>query len=156
SLNLDEKQVEKLAQIFYDFILEKIEYPKETEEVLKALKLKGKKLGLLTDTDVRPGLKRRRLNSLSFTKLFDAVLIAGEDIPQRKSSPIPFIELARLLDVEPKETLVIGDRMDADIDNAKEADMKAVLIDKYLPPNKGVHEPDAIIHELKQLLDVVD
>ncbi len=156
SLNLDEKQVEKLAQIFYDFIVEKIEYPKETEEVLKALKLKGKKLGLLTDTDVRPGLKRRRLNSLSFTKLFDAVLIAGEDIPQRKSSPIPFIELARLLDVEPKETLVIGDRMDADIDNAKEADMKAVLIDKYLPPNKGVHEPDAIIHELKQLLDVVD
>lgn len=156
SLNMDENQVEKLAQTFYDFILEKIEYPNDTEEILRALKSMGKKLGLLTDTDVRPGLKRRRLNSLSFTKLFDAVLIAGEDIQQRKNSPIPFIELARLLDAEPENTLVIGDRMDADIDNAKEAGMKAVLIDKYLPPNKGIHEPDAVIHELKQLLDIVD
>ncbi|MGC8533015.1 MAG: HAD family hydrolase [Candidatus Parvarchaeum sp.] len=156
SLNLDEKQAEKLAQLFYDFILEKINYSSDTEEVLKALKSRGKKLGLLTDTDVRPGLKRRRLNSLDFIKLFDVVLIAGEDIPQRKNSPIPFIEIARLLNAEPRDTVVIGDRMDADIDNAKEAGMKAVLIDKYLPPNAGVHDPDAVIHELKQLLDVLD
>ncbi len=110
----------------------------------------------MTDTDVRPGLKRRRLDSLSFIKLFDAVLIAGEDIPQRKNSPIPFIEIARLLNAEPRDTVVIGDRMDADIDNAKEAGMKAVLMDKYLPPNTGAHDPDAVIHELKQLLDVLD
>lgn len=156
SLNLDEKQIGELAQVFYDFILEKIEYSDDTEEILKALKSRGKKLGLLTDTDVRPGLKKRRLNSLSFTKLFDVVLIAGEDIPQRKNSTIPFIEIARLLNEEPKNTLVLGDRMDADIDNAKEAGMKAVLIDRYLPPNTGVHEPDAVIHELKQLLEIVD
>ena len=156
SLNMDERQIEELAQVFYDFILEKINYSGDTEEVLKTLKSRGKKLGLLTDTDVRPGLKKRRLNSLGFTKLFDAVLIAGEDIPQRKNSSIPFIELARLLNVEPKNTLVVGDRMDADIDNAKEAGMKAVLIDTYLPPNKGIHEPDAVIHELKQLLEIVD
>lgn len=156
SLNLDEKQIGELAQAFYDFILEKIEYSDDTEEILKALKSRGKKLGLLTDTDVRPGLKKRRLNSLSFTKLFDVVLIAGEDIPQRKNSTIPFIEIARLLNEEPKNTLVLGDRMDADIDNAKEAGMKAVLIDRYLPPNTGVHEPDAVIHELKQLLEIVD
>ncbi len=156
SLNMDERQIDELAQIFYDFITEKINYSSDTEEVLKALKSMGKKLGLLTDTDVRPGLKKRRLNSLSFTNLFDAVLIAGEDIPQRKNSSIPFIELARLLNSEPESTLVVGDRMDADIDNAKEAGMKAVLIDKYLPPNAGIHEPDAIIHELKQLLEIID
>ena len=156
SLNMNEKQIDELAQVFYDFILEKIDYSNDTEEVLKALKSKGKKLGLLTDTDVRPGLKKKRLDSLSFTKLFDEVLIAGEDIPQRKNSPIPFIELARLLNVEPESILVVGDRMDADIDNAKEAGMKAVLIDKYLPPNTGVHKPDAVIHELNQLLEIVD
>ncbi|MCL5107033.1 MAG: HAD family hydrolase [Candidatus Parvarchaeota archaeon] len=156
SLNMNEKQIDELAQVFYDFILEKIDYSNDTEEVLKALKSKGKKLGLLTDTDVRPGLKKKRLDSLGFTKLFDEVLIAGEDIPQRKNSPIPFIELARLLNVEPESILVVGDRMDADIDNAKEAGMKAVLIDKYLPPNTGVHKPDAVIHELNQLLEIVD
>ena len=156
SLNMNEKQIDELAQVFYDFILEKIDYSNDTEEVLKALKSKGKKLGLLTDTDVRPGLKKKRLDSLGFTKLFDEVLIAGEDIPQRKNSSIPFIELARLLNVEPESILVVGDRMDADIDNAKEAGMKAVLIDKYLPPNTGVHKPDAVIHELNQLLEIVD
>jgi HAD superfamily hydrolase (TIGR01549 family) len=156
SLNMTEKQIDDMAQIFYDFILEKISYSNDTDEVLKALKSKGKKLGLLTDTDVKPGLKKRRLNSLGFTKLFDAILIAGEDIPQRKNSLIPFIEIARLLNVEPKNTVVVGDRMDADIDNAKEAGMKAVLIDKYLPPNKGIHKPDAVIHELKQLLEIVN
>ncbi len=156
SLNLDEKQIEELSQKFYYFISEKIDYSKDTEEILKTLKSRGKKLGLLTDTDARPGLKKRRLNNLNFTKLFDVVLIAGEDIPQRKNSSIPFIEIARLLNVEPKNILVVGDRMDADIDNAKEAGMKAVLIDKYLPPNKGIHKPDAVIHELKQILEIVD
>ena len=156
SLNMDEKQIEELAQNFYDFILGKISYSSDTEEILKSLKARGKKLGLLTDTDVRPGLKKKRLNNLGFTRLFDAVLIAGEDIPQRKNSSIPFIEIARLLNVEPENALVVGDRMDSDIDNAKEAGMKAVLIDKYLPPNNGIHKPDAIIHELKELLDIVD
>ena len=56
----------------------------------------------------------------------------------------------------PSDTVVIGDRMDADIDNAKEANMKAILIDKYLPPNSGVHKPDAVIHELKELLEIVE
>ncbi len=156
SLNLNEQEIESLASKFYMYIREKIEYPNDTEYVLKEFKSRGKKLGLLTDTDVRPGLKKERLDSLSFTKLFDAIVIAGETIPQRKNSEIPFLEVSRLLQVDPSDTVMIGDRVDADIDNAKEANMKAILIDKYLPPNTGVHKPDAVIHELKELLDIVE
>ena len=156
AFGLDEKEVNELAELFYEFILEKITYPEYTEEILETLKKKGKKLGLLTSSDVRPGLKKERLNRLGFTRLFDAVIIAGETIPQRKNSPIPFIELSRLLGVKPAETVVIGDRADSDIDNAKEAGMKAILINKYLEPNQGRYEPDYIIHDIKELLYIID
>lgn len=156
SLKLTENDIEDLAKGFYRFISEKINYSEDTESILKEFKLRGKKLGLLTDTDVRPGLKNERLSRLNFTKLFDVIIIAGESIPQRKNSNIPFLEISRLLNVVPSDTVVIGDRMDADVDNAKEANMKAILIDKYLPPNSGVHKPDAVIHELKELLEIVE
>jgi putative hydrolase of the HAD superfamily len=156
SLKLSEQEIDSLANEFYDFIREKISYSNDIEDILKEFKSRGKKLGLLTDTDVRLGLKKERLDKLSFTKLFDVIIIAGETIPQRKSSNIPFIEISRLLHVEPSDTVVIGDRMDSDIDNAKDANMKAILIDRYLLPNTGVHKPDAVIHELKELLEIVE
>ncbi|MEM0143438.1 MAG: HAD family hydrolase [Candidatus Parvarchaeum sp.] len=156
NFKLTEKEIDELAESFYSFILEHITYPEYTESVLQTLKKRGKKLGLLTDTDVKPGLKKQRLDRLSFTKLFDAILIAGETIPQRKNSPIPFLELSRMLGVKPVDTIVIGDRMDADIDNAKEAGMKAILIDMFLPPNTGIHKPDFQIHDLREALDIID
>jgi HAD superfamily hydrolase (TIGR01549 family) len=156
NLGLNDKEIDELAELFYYFILEKVTYPEYTESVLEALKTKGKKLGLLTDSDVRPGLKKQRLNKLGFIGLFDVVMIAGETIPQKKNSPIPFLEVSRLLEVKPADILVVGDRMDADIDNAKEAGMMAALIDRFLPPNTGVHQPDVHIHDIKELLDIVE
>lgn len=155
SLGLTENEINELAESFYDAILNKVTYPEYTENVLEELKNRGKKLGLLTDTDVRPGLKKRRLEKLSFIRLFDAFIIAGETIPQRKTGPIPFIELSRLLGVKPEDTVAVGDRMDADIDNAKEAGMKAILTDAFLQPNTGINEPDAVIHDIKDLLNII-
>lgn len=153
---LSDEELDKLAETFYDFIMNQITYPEYTKNILEALKERGKKLGLLTDTDVRPGFKKLRLSKLGFINLFDVVLIAGETIPQRKNSPLPFLEISRLLGVNPEDAVVIGDRMDADIDNAKEAGMKAILIDKYLPPNKGNYEPDFQIHDIKEVLDIIE
>ncbi len=155
-LNIGENEIEELASVFYRDIIEKITYPEYTEEVLKTLKERGKKLGLLTDTDAKLGLKKQRLDRFNFIKLFDAIVIAGETIPQRKNGPIPFIEISRLLDVKPEDSVAIGDRMDADIDNAKEAGMKAILIDAFLPPNTGINDPDARIHNLREILDIIE
>lgn len=156
SLGIEETQLMEFGELFYKFVAEEIRYPEYTGEVLETLKKKGKKLGLLTATDVRPGLKKRRLDLLGFTGLFDSVVIAGETIPQKKNNPIPFLELARMLCEKPEDTVVVGDSMDADIENAKEAGMKAILIDKYVEPNGGKHEPDTVIHDIKELLEIIE
>ncbi len=156
SLGITEEELNQFGETFYRFIKEKIYFPEYTEDTLKTLKARGKKLGLLTDTDAKPGFKKERLDEIGFTRLFDVVMIAGETIPQRKNSPIPFIELARLLGEQPSDIAAVGDRMDADVQNAKESGMKAILMDAFLKPNEGRYTPDYIIHDIRELLDIIE
>ncbi|MEW6222890.1 MAG: HAD-IIIA family hydrolase [Candidatus Hadarchaeota archaeon] len=128
-------------------------YP-EAREVLSELKKRGYKLGLVTDTDGKKGLKRRRLRRMELLEFFGAVVIGGDDTPRPKPSPEPFLLAARKLRARPSECLMVGDKPFTDIRGAKAAGMKTVLLKKREWDAKD--RPDFTVGALSEILHVVE
>jgi len=102
-------------------------YP-DTIPTLDYLKEKGYLLGLVSDTDKLPGMKRHRIEIQPFKHLFNITLVSGEETKETKPSPEPFLVAAEKLRVKPEECIFVGDKPFADIKGAKSAGMKTVLI----------------------------
>ena len=158
SIKLNEKEKEYYTNLFYSYIIENQKFSSKTEELLKELKGEGKKLALLSERDPISGLKAKRINKVPFHKYFDVVVIAGETIPFSKArdGPKSFIETAKLLELNTKDIIMVGDRQDLDIQNAKESGMKAVLFTGYeKSQEKGNYEPDLIISDISEFSKVL-
>ncbi len=102
-------------------------YP-DTMQLLNYLKEKGYLLGLVSDTDRLPGMKRHRIEIQPFKDLFDLTLVSGEETKESKPSPEPFLVAAERLGVRPEESIFVGDKPFADVEGAKNAGMKTVHI----------------------------
>ncbi len=123
-------------------------YP-DAEPTLNYLKRKGYKLGLVTDTDGKPGIKSKRLKHLDFTRLFDVVVISGEDTVHTKPSPEPFLLAASKLGLNAEACAVVGDKPFTDIRGAKAAGMRAIWIRRR---DWGTEEPaDLVVDSLAKL-----
>lgn len=123
----------------------------DTLSTLKHLKSKGYFLGLITDTDGVPGFKRARIKKLAFSKIFDAIIIAGEDTKDTKPNPEPYLKAAKLLKVLPNECVYVGDKPFTDIEGALRARMKGILVYRRKWNVKKYSNPDLIVNDLNQL-----
>ncbi|MCL4398677.1 HAD hydrolase-like protein [Candidatus Parvarchaeota archaeon] len=153
SIKLNEKEKEHYKQIFYSHVLNNQKFSDKTEGLLKELKREGKKLALLSERDSVEGLKAERINKVPFRGYFDVVVIAGETVPFTKSKDgiKPFVETAKLLGFGTNDIVMIGDRLDLDIQNAKESGMKTVLFTGYAKSQeKGKYEPDLVISDISE------
>jgi putative hydrolase of the HAD superfamily len=95
---------------------------------LDYLKNRGYLLGIITDTDGAPSIKKWRIRQSNLTKYFSVIFIAGEDSEKVKPDPEPFILAASKLGLHPEECMMIGDKPFTDIEGAKRAGMKATLV----------------------------
>ena len=124
-------------------------YP-ETVEVLEELKSRGYKLVVVSNWDSPlDGL----LTRLGIAHYFDAIL-ASHDANVLSAKPDPHIfEIAmNRLDVDRDEIVHIGDTPDADIDGARNAGIRAILVDRK-GKFDGVHsETIASLSELLEML----
>ena len=119
---------EGLTQLYWT-TYSNADYPyADAESTLVYLKQKGYKLGLITDTDGKPGIKNRRLERFGFIRLFDVVIISGEDTLRTKPSPEPFLFAASKLGLPASKCVFVGDKPFTDIKGAKAAGMRAVLV----------------------------
>lgn len=153
SIRLDEKEKEYYKQAFYSYVLNNQKFSEKTEELLKELKKKGKKLALLSERDAVQGLKAERINKVPFHSYFDVIVIAGETIPFTKvrDGAKAFIETAKLLELNTSDIVMVGDRLDLDIQNAKESGMKAVLFTGYTKSQEiSTYEPDLVINNIAE------
>lgn len=101
---------------------------KETIPLLDFLRKKGYLLGLVTDTDGLLGMKTWRIKRLKFWKLFNVIVVAGEDTEKTKPNPEPFLLASQILNLCPSECIFVGDKPFTDIIGAKEAGMRTVLL----------------------------
>ena len=101
---------------------------RDAELTLRRLKREGYRLGMVSDSDGTPGMKRKRIRQVPFHDLFEAVVVAGEDTPRVKPGHESFSLIARKLGVEPKSSVYVGDNPRTDIEGAKAVGMVSVIV----------------------------
>jgi len=133
-------------------------------ELLRQLRDRGLKIGLISNTGRTPGsVLREVLAKREVLGLFDAVVFSNEHgycKPQRSI----FDALSSALQVPAGNTVFVGDNIYCDVHGAQQAGMRGVY---FIPQRRGgavapdvAHgltiSPDATIRDLRQLPEVID
>lgn len=127
-------------------------YP-HVQMTLLELAKRGIRLGVVSDAP--RAQVWLRLCGLSLQHVFDAV-VTFDDTHERKPSPAPFREVLRRLDVEPTESLMVGDWAERDVVGAKSLGMKTVFArygDTFDTKESGA---DYDVQDVLELVAIVD
>ncbi|MCD4655537.1 HAD-IA family hydrolase [bacterium] len=122
----------------------------EVRDVLDYLNDKYR-LGLITEGSVET--QRQQLTGQKIIEYFEAVIISG-DTPWHKPELSLYKYAASKLNIDPKCIVMVGDRLDWDIQPAKEIGMQTVYLAKKGDiSNKEVSDryADDVIFNLKEL-----
>ncbi len=119
---------------------------RDAEPTVRKLKQAGYKLGLVSDSDGTPGMKRKRIQQVPFHNLFQAIVVSGEDTPRVKPGHESFTLIAKKLGVQPRESVYIGDNPRTDIAGAKAVGMISVIVNRR--GNRG-EDPDYRVPNLR-------
>ena len=116
------------------------------------------KLGLLSNYPDGDAI-RASLRATGLIRYFDAVVVSG-DLGVVKPHPVPFLTVLRALRIKPSQTVLVGDNWLGDIQGAKQAGMRAILIQQWQTPEEFEREdhhvkPDALIAHLTELLHML-
>jgi putative hydrolase of the HAD superfamily len=130
-------------------------HPREdARDVLVALRERGLRLGLLSNTHWPRDWHEDVLARDGLLELFDARVYTS-DLEHVKPHPEAFSELLRRMQVEAARSVFVGDRQHDDIAGAAAVGMRTVWIRNDVVPTAAV-TPDAQIDELGELLGVLD
>jgi putative hydrolase of the HAD superfamily len=132
-----------------------VPYP-DTVHTLLELRDRGYKLGVITEG--RPVKQWEKLIRLGLQHFFHAVVIS-EEVQRQKPDVEMFRIAAKKIGFKPQESVMVGDRLDKDIQGANEAGMLTVQVmkGKYssLMPERDNQEPDYVVPCLKKILDIL-
>jgi N-acetyl-D-muramate 6-phosphate phosphatase len=150
---------EPLLQPFLDLYREQIVIDTRLfegfEETLRALEARGLALAIVTN---KPAwLTEAVLTETGLAQRFAAV-ICGDTLPEKKPHPAPVLEACRLLDVEAKRAVMVGDDQ-RDIDSARAAGAYSIAVRfGYAGDDENLDDwrADAVIDAPYGLIDWLD
>jgi len=115
----------------------------DADGVLEAVRDRGYKIGLISNTGRSPGYALRKLlDNYGVLKFFDATVFSNE-VERRKPDRAIFDYATRMLKAENAAVVHIGDNPEADYWGAKNAGMQAILLDQT-PPNSSQWPPHSL------------
>ncbi|MCH5316784.1 MAG: HAD-IIIA family hydrolase [Eubacterium sp.] len=125
-------------------------YP-ETEVVLKSLFERGYKLGIIANQSLG---SEKRLEEWGILKYFDVVIASAEEGVAKPDKEI-FFRALKKANCDPKNAVMVGDRLDNDIVPANEIGMKTIWIKQglggYATPQSLLEFPDHTVNDLTEL-----
>jgi len=129
-----------------------VPYPHVYLTLMELLK-RGLKLAVVSDAPAREAWLR--LCYLNFHHIFHAV-VTFEDTGERKPKPGPFRKALELLDIKPKEALMIGDWAERDMVGAANIGMKTVFA-RYGDTFGTIDtHADYEINDVKDLIKIIE
>jgi putative hydrolase of the HAD superfamily len=129
-----------------------VPYPHVNMTLVELLK-RGLKLGVVSDAPGREAWLR--LCYLDFHHLFDCV-VTFDDTGERKPSPVPFRRALELLQVQPREAVMVGDWAERDMVGAAQVGITTVFA-RYGDTFGTVEtNADYEINDIAELLRVID
>lgn len=127
-----------------------------THALLEALRNRGLKLALVSNTASPEWLLRPVLERQGLIERVDAVVLSSE-VGKRKPHPAIFERALADLDVRAEEALFVGDRLEADVAGASRAGMKTVQAVWFRADDASVEvEPDFQAFTQMDVLNVVE
>ena len=131
---------------------------KDVKSVLQQLKEKGLKIALVSNTGATPGkMLRVYLSNLGIIDYFDSLFFSDEHLIA-KPNPELFNRTLEIMKTAPEQSVHVGDQIYFDCDGAKQAGMKAVLLDgiiQHVAPNQCIFRPDAVIPEIGKIVHIL-
>ena len=152
SVKLDES-ITELIRIFDNCQINLRTY-QDVPYILKELKNRGYKLGILTDG--KTFRQNRKIDSLGIRNFFDEIVISDE-LGYRKPSVVPYKYILERLGVEPYYSIYVGDNPLIDFKGAKKIGMYTVRIlrgeFKHIENNTFI---DWNIDKFKELIEIIE
>ncbi|HDS09198.1 MAG TPA: HAD family hydrolase [Firmicutes bacterium] len=124
-------------------------FPSSVYKVIKDLRRKGYKIGIISNSD---GRLVNQLKSLKVWDLFDLV-IDSREVGVEKPDPEIFRLALKKLKVDPAETVYVGDIYSIDIKPAQKLGIKAILFDPG-DNQSELHCPR--IRRIKEIFDYLE
>jgi len=118
------------------------------------IKKQGYQLAIVSDAPIMEAWIR--IASLKLDDFFD-VIITKADARRQKTSPAPFKLAIKRLGIKPEETIMIGDRIDRDVNTAKKLGIHTIYA-RYgdeNPPEKGKSGADFEINDISEILRII-
>jgi len=122
----------------------------ETRAVLRDLRARGLKTGLVSNVSLLPDLMRDDLANLGLLDLLDATTFSSE-IGTRKPDPRIFRDALAKVELEPADAAFVGDRLNDDVAGAHAVGMRAVQTREFRQEEDPDVQPDAMIARLSEL-----
>jgi len=130
-----------------------VPYPKVIPTLID-LKRQGYKLAIVSDAPIMEAWMR--LASLKLDEFFD-VIITKADARKQKTFPAPFKVALRRLNIQPREAIMIGDRISRDVNTAKKLGLHTIYA-RYgdeNPPKKGASGAEFEINDISEISGIV-
>ncbi|OZI11348.1 HAD family hydrolase [Bacillaceae bacterium SAS-127] len=125
----------------------------ETFQVLDELKEKGYRLLLLTNG--APSLQLEKLTMTpELVPYFEHIVISG-NVGFGKPDPVIFEHALRLMELSPREALMVGDNLSTDILGATRVEMDSVWIDHRDGKQVDGANPTYTVNRLQELLNII-
>ncbi len=154
-LDVAEALLEEAAVRHLDAWTDHIRHDPDAAPTLTALRERGIRIGLLSNTHWPRAFHERFLERDGLAGLIDARLYTSE-MPYQKPHPAAFAAALGALEVyDAGSAVFVGDRPWDDVSGAKGAGMRAVLRPNPFAEPHDV-KPDAVIERLPELLDLID
>ena len=132
-----------------------IRHASDAGEVLRALRMRGLRVGLLSNTHWPRAFHERFLQRDGLARLIDARLYTSEMSYTKPHAEAFGAALAALGVSEPSRAVFVGDRPYDDVYGAQQAGMRGVLKKNPAVPGYDV-QPDASIESLLELVPHID
>lgn len=156
-IDVDEKTVFRLVNEYWNFVYQCIKPYLDVIPVLKTLKTKGYKLGIISDGLIE--IQTNRLKALNLQKYFDMCTFS-EEIGQNKPSLKIFQMALKRAKCDPSEAVMVGDNVKTDIAGANKLGMVSVWIRrgifKNVEPDNPIEIPNYTITDLNELISILN
>ena len=127
----------------------------ETEHVLKALYDKGYNIGIIANQSFGT---EKRLEDLGLLKYIKLVMASAEEKVAKPDKEI-FLRALSRADCQPENAVMIGDRIDNDIEPANKLGMKTIWVKQgfavYQTPVNDLQKADYSVDRLQNILEVL-
>ena len=128
-------------------------YP-DTMEALSSLEKSGYLLGLISNAKSNWQVNSI-LEKFELTRFFRVILISAS-LRVRKPRPDIFIKALSTLNLAPKETVFIGNTIDADVIGPRSVGIHAIHLRREPPERVLIVDPEATVNSLSEAVNVVN